>query len=149
MGPSMSLKRISIFAFLGAVVCLVWLAFQKVLLGSGPVTISIQVGAILLMIWARLTFGLRSFHAAANPTAGGLVTRGPYRWLRHPIYSAVLYFVWAGIAAHPSRTGVLVALLASALLGVRLLGEERLLREMYPEYTEYAGHTSRVLPFIF
>ena len=145
----MSVKRISIFAFLGAAGCLVWLAFKKVLLGTGPVTISIQVGAILLMIWARLAFGLRSFHAAANPTAGGLVTRGPYRWLRHPIYSAVLYFIWAGIAAHPSRTSILVALLASALVGVRMLGEERLLREMYPEYAEYARHTSRVLPFIF
>jgi protein-S-isoprenylcysteine O-methyltransferase Ste14 len=144
-----SLKRISVVAFLGAVVCICWLAFQKALLGAGPVTIAIQVIAVLLMIWARLTFGLRSFHAAANPTAGGLVTRGPYRFLRHPIYSAVLYFVWAGIAAHPSQKGILVALLASALLGVRMFGEERLLREMYPEYEEYARHTARVLPFIF
>jgi protein-S-isoprenylcysteine O-methyltransferase Ste14 len=113
------------------------------------VTISIQVIAIVLMIWARLTFGLRSFHAAANPTADGLVTRGPYRWLRHPIYSAVLYFLWASMAVHPSRTSILVALLASTLLGVRMLGEEHLLLEMYPEYAEYARHTSRVLPFIF
>jgi len=145
----MSLKRVSIFAFLGAAGCLVWLVFQKALLGAGPVTIAIQAIAVLLFISARLTFGWRSFHTAANPTSGGLVTRGPYRWLRHPIYSAVLYFVWAGIAAHPSLTGILVALLASALLGVRMLGEEHLLREMYPEYTEYARHTARVLTFIF
>jgi protein-S-isoprenylcysteine O-methyltransferase Ste14 len=145
----MSLKHISVIAFLGAAVCIAWLAFQKALLGAGPVTIAIQVSAVLLMIWARLTFGLRSFHAAANPTSGGLVTRGPYRLLRHPIYSAVLYFLWAGIAAHPSRSGILVALLASGLLGVRMFGEERLLREMYPEYDEYARHTARVLPFIF
>ncbi|MGC9998387.1 MAG: methyltransferase [Terriglobia bacterium] len=145
----MSLKHLSVIAFLGAGVCLVWLAFQKVLLGAGPVTIAIQVLAVLLMIWARLTFGLRSFHAAANPTSGGLVTRGPYRWLRHPIYSAILYFVWAGIAAHPSGSSILVALLASALLGVRMVGEERLLREMYPEYAEYARDTARVLPYIF
>ena len=145
----MSLKRISILAFLGAAVCLIWLGFKKALLGAGPLTIAIQVIAVLLFTWARLTFGLRSFHAAANPTSGGLVTRGPYRWLRHPIYSAVLYFLWAGIAAHPSRSTILVALLASALLGVRMFGEERLLREMYPEHAEYARHTARVLPFIF
>jgi len=145
----MSQKRLSIFAFLGAAGCLIWLGFKKVLLGAGPVTIAIQVIAVLLFTWARLTFGLRSFHAAANPTSGGLVTRGPYRWLRHPIYSAVLYFLWAGIAAHPSRSTILVALLASALLGVRMFGEERLLREMYPEHAEYARHTARVLPFIF
>jgi len=145
----MSLKRLSIIAFLGAVVCFVWLAFQKVLLGSGPVTITIQALAVLLMIWARVTFGLRSFHAAANPTAGGLVTSGPYRWLRHPIYSAILYFVWAGIGAHPSGGAILAALLASALVGVRMYAEERLLLGMYPAYAEYARHTARVLPFIF
>jgi protein-S-isoprenylcysteine O-methyltransferase Ste14 len=145
----MGLKRISVLAFLGAVVCIGWLAIHKALLGAGPVTIAIQVSAVLLLIWARLTFGRRSFHAAANPTSGGLVTRGPYRWLRHPIYSAVLYFLWAGMAAHPSPSGFLVVFLASAFLGVRMFAEERLLREMYPEYAEYARHTARVLPFIF
>ena len=145
----MSLKHASVYAFLGAVVCCIWLAFQKALLGSGPVTIGIQVLAVLLMLWARLTFGMRSFHAAANPTSGGLVTRGPYRCLRHPIYSACLYFVWAGIAAHPSGSSILVAFLASALLGVRMYGEESLLRGMYPEYADYARRTARVLPYIF
>lgn len=145
----MNWKQKSVLAFLGAVVCLVWLAFQRALLATGPVTIAIQAAACLLMIWARLTFGLRSFHAAANPTAGGLVTRGPYRFLRHPIYSAILYFVWAGIAAHPARATILVGLLASALLGVRMLAEEQLLLERYPEYAEYARRTPRILPFLF
>jgi len=145
----MSLKHISVIAFLGAVVCLFCLGFQKALLGAGPVTIAIQVIAVLLMIWARLTFGLRSFHAAANPTSGGLVARAPYRLFRHPIYSAILYFLWARMAAHPSPSSILIALLASGLLGVRMFGEGHLPREMYPEYAEYARHTARVLPFIF
>ncbi|MFZ0963192.1 MAG: methyltransferase [Terriglobia bacterium] len=145
----MSLKQMSVLAFLGAVVCLLLLAMQKALLGAGPVTIAIQAAALLLMAWARLTFGGRSFHAAANPTAGGLVTRGPYRYLRHPIYAAVLYFLWAGIGAHPSLTHILIALLASALLGVRMFAEEQFLRKEYPEYGDYARRTSRVLPFIF
>jgi protein-S-isoprenylcysteine O-methyltransferase Ste14 len=61
----------------------------------------------------------------------------------------VLYFLWAGIAAHPSRTYILVALLASALLGVRMFAEERLLLDKYPEYADYARRTRRVLPFLF
>ena len=73
---------------------------QELFAGSAPGLV-VQVFAIGLMIAARITFGLRSFHAAANPTAGGLVTRGPYALLRHPIYAAVLYS--SGPA--PSTTG--------------------------------------------
>jgi protein-S-isoprenylcysteine O-methyltransferase Ste14 len=145
----MTLKQMSVLAFFLAAACLILLVFQNALFGTGLVTIAIQAAAVLLMVWARLTFGRRSLHAAANPTAGGLVIRGPYRYLRHPIYAAILYFLWAGIAAHPSQTHILVALLASSLLGVRMFAEERLLREEYPEYAEYARCTSRVLPFLF
>ena len=148
-GSRMNWKLISLLAFMGAVGCLVWLAFQKALLGTGPVTIGIQIASMLLLLWARITFGWRSFHATANPTAGGLMTRGPYRFLRHPIYAAIICALWAGIAPHFSTNCSLVALLASALLVVRMFAEEQLLQEEYPEYAEYARHTSRMLPFLY
>jgi protein-S-isoprenylcysteine O-methyltransferase Ste14 len=102
----------------------------------------------LLMLWARLTFGIRSFHGTANPTAGGLVTTGPYRYIRHPIYAAILYFLWAGIAAHPSLITVAVGLLATAFTAVRIAAEEKLLVAMYPDYEAYARVTKRVVPFV-
>jgi protein-S-isoprenylcysteine O-methyltransferase Ste14 len=144
----MKLKWLSALAFFGAVVSIVWLVYRKAIFGAGPVTIAIQVAAALLMVWARVTFGLRSFHLAANPTAGGLVTSGPYRYLRHPIYAAILYFVWAGVAAHLSLPNVAVALLASAMLAVRMRAEETLIVAEYPEYAGYARRTRRVVPFL-
>lgn len=59
------------------ILAIVGLFYTGSLFGHGPLTISLQVAAILLMIWARVTFGMRSFHYAANPTEGGLVTTGP------------------------------------------------------------------------
>ena len=114
-----------------------------------PLVIALQIGAILLMLWARITFGLRSFHATANPTAGGLVTSGPYRYIRHPIYTAACWFGWAGILAHASAASIALGavLLAGGL--VRMLGEERLVAERYPEYGEYARRTKRMIPFVF
>jgi protein-S-isoprenylcysteine O-methyltransferase Ste14 len=144
----MNLKWLSTLAFAGSVVSILWLAYHRALFGVGPLTLSIQAAAVLLMIWARITFGLRSFHLAANPTAGGLVTNGPYHYLRHPIYAAILYFVWTGIAAHCSLRNITVALLASALLAVRMLAEEKLLAGTYSEYAEYARRTRRVVPFL-
>jgi len=84
----------------------------------------------------------------ANPTEGGLVTKGPYRFVRHPIYAAILYFVWAGVASHPSPASVALGLVASGALAVRIGAEERLLVERYPEYRDYAARTKRVLPFV-
>jgi protein-S-isoprenylcysteine O-methyltransferase Ste14 len=135
------------FGFLVASV--VWLWYTHSLFGTGPVTITVQVAAVLLMLWARVTFGMRSFHASANPTEGGLVTKGPYHWLRHPIYAAIFWFVWAGVAAHRSIEAAGTAAVCTAMLAVRIATEEKLLTERYPEYVDYAARTPRLLPFVF
>ena len=114
----MNWKWLSFIALAGLAACVVTLYLNNnAIFGAGPITITIQVIAALLMLWARLTFGIRSFHGTANPTAGGLVTTGPYRYIRHPIYAAILYFFWAGIAGHPSLANVAVTLLATAFTG--------------------------------
>ena len=123
------------------------------LLGTGPVAIALQVLAALLMLWARVTFGRRSFHAAANPTAGGLVTWGPYRYWRHPIYAAILLFLWAGVLSHGvDRVAIALAAVATLMTGVRIASEERLLRAEFPGdggYDAYARRTKRLVPFVF
>jgi len=143
------LKTLSLLGLLVMVAALVGLYATGNLFSSQPLVIAFQAAAGLLMIWARVTFGRRSFHAAANPTAGGLVTSGPYRYIRHPIYTAVCLFGWAGVAAHRSAAGVAlgVVLLAGGLM--RMLSEERLVAERYPEYGEYAKRTKRMIPFVF
>ena len=119
------------------------------LFAEHPLTIAIQGAAVLLMVFARITFGRRSFHAAANPTAGGLVTSGPYAVLRHPIYAAVIYFAWTAVADHPSWINAGGAALITAGGVARMLIEERLLTERYPEYREYMRRTRRVVPYVF
>ena len=101
------------------------------------------------MVWARVTFGRRSFHAAANPTAGGLVTTGPYRIIRHPIYTAACLFGWGAIVVQRSLVSVALGILL--LLGalIRMICEERLVKQKYPEYIEYAKVTKRMIPYLF
>jgi protein-S-isoprenylcysteine O-methyltransferase Ste14 len=144
----MNLKNLSLLALVGLVVCIVGLYLNRAIFAAGPITIAIQIVAALLMLWARITFGMRSFHAGANPTAGGLVTNGPYRFIRHPIYAAILYFFWAGIVAHLSVITFVLGLCVTAMTAVRIVAEEKLLVSMYPNYTGYARATRRVIPFI-
>jgi len=94
------LKFLSIIGYIGMVGPLVALLLTRKVFSSSPLIILLQVAAVLLLLWARVTFGRRSFHVVADPTAGGLVTWGPYRHIRHPIYTAVCLFVWAAVAGH-------------------------------------------------
>lgn len=142
------LRGLSLLATLALAGAVLGLFFTHALFARGPVAIAVQVLAALLMLWARLTFGARSFHAGANPTAGGIVTTGPYRFIRHPIYAAILYFVWAGVASHFSARALAAGLSATAAIVVRLAAEERLLVERYPEYRDYAARTRRLIPFV-
>lgn len=109
--------------------------------------ISIQVLAALLMIWSHITFGLRSFHAAANTTIGELVTSGPYQFLRHPIYASVIYFFAAPLIVY-LNLNVLLAVLAILGLFIRMLLEEKFLMNTYPEYVDYCKRAKRFIPSI-
>ncbi len=131
------------------VVGLVGLFYSRALFATHPAVIAIQVAAFLLMVAARITFGRRSFHAAANPTAGGIVSTGPYAYVRHPIYAAVLYFVWAGALDHFSWANAGWAALLTIGAFIRMSLEEQMLVERYPEYREYKARVRRIVPFIY
>ncbi|HEY6190737.1 MAG TPA: methyltransferase [Bacteroidota bacterium] len=145
----MNAKTMSLVAVAIAVAGVVFLAFKDYLISSNPLGLSIQGLAFGLMLWARVTFGRRSFHAGANPTEGEMVTRGPYRYLRHPIYAAATYFILAGVFSHRSADAIAVAVLVVLCLVVRILLEEQFLKAAYPDYVEYSGRTKRIIPFVF
>ena len=125
------------------------LLFTGRIFSASPLAIVVQAVAVAIFVSARLAFGRRSFHVSADPTAGALIRSGPYRWIRHPIYTAVCLFAWAGIAANGSTGALLLGALLSAGAVLRIVCEERLLIARYPEYREYAGSTNRMVPFVF
>jgi protein-S-isoprenylcysteine O-methyltransferase Ste14 len=140
------LRVLSVVATVAAALGMIGLWQQHALLARGWPALTIQAAAILLMLWARWTFGRRSFHLAANPTAGGLVTSGPYRYVRHPIYGALLYFAWAAALTHRAPLPLAAALVITGGLALRMRAEECLVELRYPESRAYAARTRRILP---
>ncbi|MBU1937271.1 isoprenylcysteine carboxylmethyltransferase family protein [bacterium] len=145
----MNSKIVSIIAFILGVSALATLVIRQGVFSPSPVVILLQALAILLMLWARITFGRRSFHFAANPTSGELITSGPYHYIRHPVYAAIVIFTVAGVAANLSISNSILGLIVVSGMIVRALCEEQLLHSQYPEYTEYSKHTWRLIPFLF
>jgi protein-S-isoprenylcysteine O-methyltransferase Ste14 len=81
------------------------------------------------------------------PEVRGLVTRGPYRLVRHPVYLGEFGACAGLVLAAPSRWnfGVAVAFAAAQAMRIRL--EERALLAEFPEYAEYAASTPRLVPW--
>jgi len=143
------MRSVSIAGFLLMVAAIAGLIYTDNLFSRSPIVIAVQTAAVALVVWARLTFGRRSFHAAGDPTEGGLVTTGPYRYIRHPIYTAACAFSWTGILAHGSVPAIAGGVLVTIGALLRMLAEERLIAARYPEYSQYASRTKRMVPYVF
>ena len=143
------LKHLSIIGYFGMVAGLLGLLATRTLFSSSPLVVSVQVLALLLFLWARVTFGRRSYHVVADPTEGGLVTGGPYRYIRHPIYAAFCLFTSAGVAAHWSWSAGLLGGLVLGSAVLRIFCEESLVAVRYPEYAQYAATTWCMIPYVY
>lgn len=110
----------------------------------------IEIAGFYLGAWAVWTFKLKNLRALPEPThKSKLVTRGPYRWIRHPMYSAVLLLTGALVLDAPGRGRVVVWLLLLADLVAKLHFEEALLASRFPEYSAYRKRTKRLIPFVY
>jgi protein-S-isoprenylcysteine O-methyltransferase Ste14 len=103
------------------------------------------VGLAAVVIGALRLGRAASVHPEPTSRAA-LRTDGPYRFVRHPIYSGVLLFA-AGIAA--TAGSVLAVLAFGALVGllsVKARFEEGLLAQRFAGYAAYARVTPRFVP---
>jgi protein-S-isoprenylcysteine O-methyltransferase Ste14 len=80
------------------------------------------------------------------PEARGLVARGPYRVVRHPVYLGELGVVVGFVIAAPSFRNLAVAPVAVVSQLVRIRLEERELAANFPAYREYAAKTPMLVP---
>lgn len=119
------------------------------LFSSSPFVIAAQVAALGLNIWARSSFQKGTFRVTAAPSGTSIITRGPYRFIRHPMYSAALLFIWAGVVSHLSALTLAIGIAATALCVVRVIVEERILRATYSDYLDYSRSTKALIPYIF
>ena len=110
----------------------------------------LMVSGLALGTWALTCNRPGNFNIRPTPREGGqLVQSGPYRWIRHPMYSAVL-LVAAACAWVDASAWAWVAMAALvAVLTVKAGLEERWMAAKHPGYADYCGRSKRFVPGIF
>lgn len=107
-----------------------------------------QVGAVGLAVWARRSFEPGTFRATAAPVGPSIIRRGPYRFIRHPMYSAALILVWSATIGNVTTLTVSLGTAVAVVIVLRVLSEERLLCAECPEYLDYRRSTKALVPFV-
>jgi protein-S-isoprenylcysteine O-methyltransferase Ste14 len=105
------------------------------------------LGAIGLA-FAIVSLGSLGRSFGVFPEARSLVTRGPYRWVRHPLYLAEITAALGWLLVNLSLFTLANFIIFVGLQYWRTVFEERALRQEFAEYTEYRKHTWRILPGI-
>jgi protein-S-isoprenylcysteine O-methyltransferase Ste14 len=117
---------------------------------SDSVAVAICALGVFVAIWSRKTLGAEWSRDVELKEGHKLVERGPYRLMRHPIYTGNL-LMGLGTAI---ASGLLVAFagLVSFAVGfwIKLNQEERLLLRAFPdEYPAYKARVKALIPHVF
>jgi protein-S-isoprenylcysteine O-methyltransferase Ste14 len=135
------------FALLG-----VWL-LSGAALAVGQAIRLVQLAALLLAVWAMLVMTSaqkRLFRISPDPTGHRqLVREGPYRWIRHPMYAAILLLVAPPLLERADVSRLILLAALAAVLVAKLTLEERLLVRRFADYADYRRETWRLFPPVY
>ena len=128
-----------------------WMAWSALPLSASLrwVGVGVLIGAGALMIWTFRSLGPNLTDTVVTRQNHTLVTHGPYRWIRHPLYlcAALLTLAMSLVAAN-------WFLAVAGVIGVGLLvirtrtEEEHLIARFGNDYRSYMQRTGRFLPRI-
>jgi len=147
---------LAVISFIPVLVLLVFLPGQSLYRVQPPwllILIGVQLLAVLavglgvLQTGAGTFLGLRQIAGTERNAAPRLVVTGLYRFVRHPLYTAGLLFMWATPVMNTNLLALYIGLTIYIIIGA-LHEEYRLRRELGEAYREYQRRTPMLIPFL-
>jgi protein-S-isoprenylcysteine O-methyltransferase Ste14 len=149
-----TLRPIGLASMIGIVTFMIdprWMAWSSMPLSAWLRWLGAVSGALAggLLLWAFRSLGPNLTDTVVTRQAHTLVTRGPYRWVRHPFYDSVALLVLANTLLTANWFIFVTGCLALALIVARTrIEEENLVRRFGDAYASYMRRTGRFLPRI-
>ena len=121
-----------------------------------PQSAAILVAAAILCLcglgfclWARAVLGRNWSGTVTLKENHELIVRGPYRLVRHPIYTGLLTMLIATALEQRHIAGMLGLIFVFASFWIKLNNEEEVMRKQFPDqYAAYEERVKRIIPFI-
>lgn len=105
---------------------------------------------LLFAVWARVHLGGNWSGTVTVKHDHTLITSGPYRFVRHPIYTGMLAALLGTALAEGNACGFIGTALILLGFVIKLLVEEGRMRATFPrDYDDYSRHTARLIPGVF
>ena len=116
---------------------------------TGLVGLAIVVAGFAFAIWARWYLGSNWSAMVTVKADHTLVRGGPYRLVRHPIYTGILLALLGTALVIGEWRGIVAVGFAFVSFLIKSRIEEARMRETFPEYDAYARETKALVPFIY
>jgi protein-S-isoprenylcysteine O-methyltransferase Ste14 len=111
------------------------------------VGVVITVAGLGVAIWARAFLGRNWSSTVTIKVEHELITNGPYRWVRHPIYSGMILALLGTALARDQVRGCLAVVLLYAGFKIKSGIEERFMLNTFgAEYESYSRNTGAIFP---
>ncbi|HEY2710974.1 MAG TPA: isoprenylcysteine carboxylmethyltransferase family protein [Chthoniobacterales bacterium] len=107
------------------------------------------VSGVSFCFWARAVLGRNWSGTVTLKENHELIVRGPYQWVRHPIYTGLLAMVIATVMQHGHMGAIIGLLLIFVSLWIKSSHEEEVMRKQFTDqYLAYQGRVRRLIPFV-
>jgi protein-S-isoprenylcysteine O-methyltransferase Ste14 len=112
------------------------------------VGLALWAAGLGLAVWARLYIGRNWGMPMTRRENPELVTTGPYRYVRHPIYSGII-LAFIGTALATTLAALIAAVVMAGVFIFSATREERFLAKEFPDtYPEYKARSKMLIPFL-
>ncbi len=143
----MSLKSVILVILQIIAMIFLVIANNPIAIGFGLI---LQIIGVAIGLWGILTMRIGNFNIQPEVKSVTLITSGPYRWIRNPMYAAVILFYFPIVIQNLNWVNSLVLIVLLITLILKIHSEEQLLKERFDEeYLHYKRKTNRIIPFRF